>query len=119
MFRWYARRYSYPSEMPMTARKESAKTKREDMCHRRKTIQVSSIWVFLCTSRRGHDRGQGGEQPESEGGNGIVRTRACAFYRLDPCPCRRGRDPLLSCAVVGSKTSCETGCLRLGCYWSL
>ena len=58
--------------MPMTARKESAKTKREDMCHRRKTIQVSSIWVFLRTPRRGHDRAVKAESsPEWEGGDGM------------------------------------------------
>jgi hypothetical protein len=49
--RWYARRYSYPSEMTMMPMKERAKAKREDMCHCLKTIQVSMIWVFLRLGR--------------------------------------------------------------------
>ena len=31
----------------MMATKESAKVKRDEMCHERKTTQVSTIWVFL------------------------------------------------------------------------
>jgi hypothetical protein len=88
----YARMYSYPTEMKMIAMKERAKTKREDMCHCLKMIQVSTIWVFLRLAR-------GGEFKKMHGQEILVRTRACASNKLDPCPCHRGlrarcgRDP--------------------------
>jgi hypothetical protein len=46
----------------MMATKESAKTKREDMCQFLKTMQVSSIWVFLCGGT-----GSGGQRGEEIG----------------------------------------------------
>lgn len=74
--------------------KERAKTKREDMCHCLKTMQVSSICVFLCVCA------DGGLAQWLYGGDEVtlklVRTIACASNRSDPCPyrrVRRGRDP--------------------------
>ena len=91
----------------MMAMKERTKTKREDMCHCLKTIQVSSICVFLYIY--GDDRlvKRMYGTINTAGGDGkgsgdttlkLVRTIACALNKLDPCPyrhVRRGRDPLL------------------------
>ena len=80
--------------MKMMATKERAKTKLEDMCHCLKTIQVSSICVFL----RGRYQVGWVDIRRRDTGSEVVRTRAYALNKLDPCPyhhVRRDRDPLL------------------------